>query len=432
MRFLRLAAAVLAAGAALAGAWIAGGNALASRRERVASLEWEATFGPYQAFVRRYTVADNNASARRVEEIAGRIGFDLASRQGWTSKRTSPLSEEERDAFRTYVNGELTRTTGEVLPPPGPVADLLAARRATLDTFEEFLSSAPPPRWISDPSGITEDWPRVPLGAHVQLQTLLVADALAFSSKGKPVAAARTLEASWKLGSALSARPEVTSQMIATAVGRQQAGALRRIGGSSQLWAPRLEELSSRRRLVDALVLEQGDVQESRVRLRRLMAKERSGWAAAIAPLREVRERLWNPDYSRGWMRAIQGLRDAPAFGAPKDVAPNTDKGTEIILEIAMPNLRSIFERADRLALDAELTGKVLGAKAARAATGSWPSPSKEMAASRFEGLEWNYRVDGNAVAIALNRDLPRPKSGLVLPTSFSSRAAGPRVDGGR
>ena len=162
------------------------------------------------------------------------------------------------------------------------------------------------------------------------------------------------------------------------------------------------------------------------MRLRRLMAKERSGWVAPIAPLLEVHERLWYPDYSRGWMRAIEGLRDAPAFEAPKDVAPNMNKATEIILAIAMPNLRSIFERADRLALDAELTGKILRVKEARAATGAWPPPSADLAASRFPGFAWNYSVDGGAMTIALNRELPKPAAGLVLPTSFSSGVPAP------
>lgn len=425
-RVLRLAAVgavVLVLGAC---AWVLGGNAVAARREREAAREWDAAFGSYPALVHGYTVAESNASARRVEEIAGGIGFGLGLRRGWASASTSPLSEAEREAFRLYVDGELTRPSGEVAPPPAPVADFLAARRTALNTFEEFLSSAPPPRWASDPSGDEENWPQLALGAHVQLHRLLVADALLSSSKGETTGAVRALEASWNLGSALTGRPEVTSQMMATAVGRFQTGGLRRVGGSTRTWGRRLDEMGSRRQLVDALLLQQGDVRESRMRLRRLMAKERSAWVAPIAPFLEVNERLWYPGYSRGWMRAIEGLRDAPAFEEPKDVAPRTDKATEIILAIAVPNLRSIFERADRLALDAELTGKILRVKEVRRAQGAWPQPSVEISTSSFPGLSWNYSVDAGAMTIALNRELPKPAAGLVLPTSFSSRAPAP------
>ena len=114
---------------------------------------------------------------------------------------------------------------------------------------------------------------------------------------------------------------------------------------------------------------------------------------------------------------------DEPAFSqtAP-DAAPANDT-TAIVVAISMPNIRNAFRRADRLALDAELTEKVLQAKAARTAAGAWPSPSAEIAASRFPGLGWNYRVDGGTMTIAPNRELPPPEAPLVIPTSFSSRA---------
>ena len=93
-----------------------------------------------------------------------------------------------------------------------------------------------------------------------------------------------------------------------------------------------------------------------------------------------------------------------------------------------MPNIRNSFERADRLALDAELTGKILRMKEVRRARGAWPEPSAEIAASRFPGLSWNYRPAGNAATIALERDVtnPFPKNSLVLPLSFTATAPAP------
>ena len=425
--------ALLSAGALVvcAAAWIVAGNTLAAGRERDVARRWEAAFGPYPALVRRYTVSESNASARRAEEIAGELGADLTPRQGRSYQAALPFANEDRAAVREYVEGELARQSGPPHPAPPGVAELLASRRAALRTLEELLSSAPPPRWAFDASGSPDDWPRTMVGAHLHLQRLLVAQALDSSSKGEETRAARALEASWVLSQSLAVRPEVVSQMIATAVSRLDVGALRRIGGRGRTWTPRLAEMGSRRRLVDALVLEHGDPATARERLTRLVARQPRGWDGGLLdPFRALVERRFSVEYSRAWMRAIASLRDVPPFVEPGPEPAPSGRAAEIILAIALPNTRELFRRADRLALDAELTEKILQLSEEREARGRWPEPSPGIATSRFTGLSWNYRADGDAMTISLNRELPSPysknSSVLPLPLSFSSSPSRP------
>jgi hypothetical protein len=426
---LRTAGAVVAVSAALLAAgvfaWIVGGNALAARRERAAEREWEKAFGSHAFLVRKYTVAETNASARRVEELARELGVNLELRTGPIDWKASTFPEAERAARWDYLRAELGRSAGLVMPPPPAVAEALASRRAPLSTFEEFLSSAPTPRWACDPSGHRDDWPHLPLTAHVQLQRLLVADALAFASKGESAAAARALEAAWALNGSAVARPEVTAQIIATAAFRGIAGALRRIDTPPGAWLARLEAMGARVRLAEGLTLERLRPETMRAQFRHGRPPGVGWWAHnVVSLLEEPRERLASADYDQGFCGALVGLRDGPAFREPEREREPGKDSTAVILSIAIPNIRNSFDRADRLALDAELTGKILRLREERRTAGEWPPPSAEISSSRFPGFAWTYRVDGGGMSIALPRELPKVSSGLVLPTSFSSASS--------
>lgn len=421
----------LVVGAALCGllacVWLFGGGAYGARREREAAQLLEKTFGPRAALVAKYAAAETNAEAREAERLARAVGYDLSPKaRGSRRGSGAGFSKKERAAILDYIAAQLVRPDEAVSAPPPEAAATLEAHRAALTAFEGFLASAPPPRWGCDPAAPVGENSVPNLLGHIQTQRLLVADALAAAARGDSAVAVRALEASWKLNEALFVRPETLSQLVAVAVARSQAAALRKVSASSELWGPRLAAMGRRGPLVDALVLEHGNPIDFIGRARNLERSAGGGGNRFLGWLQEPRVRVWGAGYSEDWARAVAELRDAPAFEAPRKDAENPRGFSEIMLSIQMPNFRDSFERTDRLALDAELTGKVLRAKAARAATGAWPSPSPEIAASRFPGLAWNYRVDGNVMAIALNRELPKPKAGLVLPTSFSSRAPAP------
>ncbi len=337
------------------------------------------------------------------------------------------FSEKERAAIGDYVTAQLVRGDDSVSPPSPELAAILEKRRVPLTTFEETLSSAPSPRWAFHPGAWWENVSTPNLLGHMQMQRLLAADALASAARGDSGAAARVLEAAWRLTEGLAVRAETVSQLIAMASARIQTGVLRKVPASSEAWGPRLAAMGRRGPLVDALVLEHGDPRGFASRIRALLAREGDGGGNRfVSWLREPVERVWGAEYSEGWGREIAKLRDAPAFEAPRAAPENPRRPTEIILAIEIPNIRNAFERADRLALDAELTGKILRMKEVRRVRGGWPQPSTEIAASRFPGLSWNYAVDGGVMTIALAGELPKPPSPFVLPTSFSSRISAP------
>ena len=326
MRGLRIASAVVAGAAALAGAWIVGGNAYAARREAAAERVFEATFGSRAALQAKYAVAGSNGEARRVEELAKALGSDvsLGTRESWKRARDG-FSEKERAAIGDYPREQLTRPDRSTAPASPELAAVLEKRRSSLTTFEEFLVSSPPPRWAFD-AREDRDARREPNGlGHMRVQRLLVADALAASAREDSAGAVRALEASWKLNEGLVLRPEILSQLIATAVARLEAGVLRKIAAAPETWTPRLAAMGSRALLVDALVLDQPSASEMAERYLRLRPKGVGWWAHnLVSLLEEPRGRLGFADYGESWARAIAGLRDEPAF---RESAPGPKPG---------------------------------------------------------------------------------------------------------
>jgi len=423
MRFARIAAGGLAALAAGAAVWILGGNAVAGKREREVSRSFEAVFGPRAALVAKYAFAASNAEAKKVEELTRAVGYNLAASKAPNGGSSSSVPEAERAAVSAYVAAELARDDVAVEAPPPAVGAALASRRVALSALADALIAGEAPRWAYDASAWNEERLSPNGFGHVQVQRLLIAAALASVAQGEDVEAARWLEASWKLNEGFSSRPEIIAQLIAIAVARYEAAALRKIDANRSVWGPRLATMGSRTRLLEAFLLERLDPADGHARYWHAVRKERSWWGHnLLAVFEEPLERLSAAAGNKAWWRAMKAIRDGPAFGEKASDPPPGNDATGLGIGFSMPNIRDGFRRADRLALDAELTEKVLRAKAARAAAGAWPSPSAEIAASCFPGLGWNYRVDGGTMTIALNRELPRPVAGLVLPTSFSSR----------
>jgi hypothetical protein len=277
------------------------------------------------------------------------------------------------------------------------------------------------PRWAFDPDADYEEQLASNGLGHIQTQRLLIADALASAARGDGAAAAHALEASWKLNQGLISRPEIVSEIIAVAVERYEAGALRMFVASPDVWSPRLAVMGSRAPIVDGLVLEHRTSRNLLARHRGLRPEGVGAWAYnLVSVLDEPAERIAWAGYGKDWAPALAALRDEPAFRErPSDSKPGWSTSA-VIMSITIPSIRNSFERTDRLALEAELTGKILGARAARAATGKWPSPSPEAAASRFPGLAWNYAIEGDSMKIELNGKVPALKSPLILATSFS------------
>ncbi len=92
-------------------------------------------------------------------------------------------------------------------------------------------------------------------------------------------------------------------------------------------------------------------------------------------------------------------------------------------LALAIPNIRNAFRRADRLVVDAELTSKILEAKALRRKNGGrWPKAIPGIEVSKFPGAFWRYEVSPEGrMSIAFSRELQSATLPKILPLRFES-----------
>lgn len=428
-RALRIVAAVLAAVAALAGVWIVGGNAWATRREAQCDRAWTATFGSLDDLKKKYPTRMTNETARRLEELTRGTVFDLTPVVGSVETKESRHGDDwnRSQGAVDFLLAQIAKPEASIDPPGEEAIRFLEEKRAVVDAIETLLTAGPPPEWALDVS-IPAEERRMPnaLG-QIRIQRILLARALSAAKSGHEVVAARALEASWNLNESLRVRPETILALLGIGIARLEVGALRKVEVPADNWVPRLAAMGMRARLLDAIILGSPRPMEMAARYRRLKPAGVGWWAHNfVALVEEPRDRLADADYGEAYRRALAGLRDEPAFRDAESEAPPGDGATGGLLSIQIPNIRNAFQRADQLALEAELTGKILRVKEVRRAQGAWPQPSAEIASSRFPGLSWNYSVDGGAMTIALVGRLPKAPSPLVLPTSFSSRTPAP------
>gem|GEM_PF-6649487 len=141
--------AVLAAGAGL---WIAGGNAIAAKREREASRSLESAFGSRAALAAKYALAVSNADAKKAEVLSNAVGYDIVPRQQGSARTVSSVPEAQRAAVSEYLTVQVSRSDSTVEAPSPDLAAILSSHRVALSALEDALVTGEAPRWACDPA----------------------------------------------------------------------------------------------------------------------------------------------------------------------------------------------------------------------------------------------------------------------------------------
>jgi hypothetical protein len=312
-----------------------------------------------------------------------------------------------RGAITKWCVDEAERPEGNVTPPPAAVAAWLAGHAAELDAIEVSLVTGPAPEWADDAS-LLYAAPAPNQAGHLQLHTVLLARALARAAAGDMAAAERGVLASWNLASPERARADVPSRSIAALATHLQLGVLRKLAVTPDAWRARIAAW---------------DPRES---VRRTWARQ--AWTAWRAGGRRARpaadgpfgrlvggpaHRLESAAFLDGWRSMTEAANASPVSdGDGKEIAAAFRAGMGRWADAAppAPNIASAWKRADRLALEAELTNKVFDVRAARAASGAWPPSVPGIETSKAKNVTWSYVVtpEGRA-SLSTRRSLSWP-----------------------
>jgi len=363
------------------------------------------------AFEALYPKQSASAAALEIEELSSAIGIDAAQDSRAEScdkaERMAP-SERARTVLTSYVTRELESPGDAVSAPPtvaarfmeendAAVASIVSAASGRRDIVWDLDVTAgaksPVPNWV----GLTS------------LQRVLAARALLDLRRGDAASALDAIEAIWRIARSLAARPELLSQLTATAQARLAVGLLRKVRAPAYGWESRLRE---------------GEFFQAF-----LSAFQNDPWPAASDPQRteEVETR------TRIYRRFAQSLIENGACAWTRedlqhswDVAVSGEKDPEQMLgTIAPGSIINMLMRSYRLLLDSELTALVLDARAERAASrdDEWPARLPNLESTVCPGRFYAFRRAGG-ITLAFEGNVPADESGgLTLPLKFQGAA---------
>jgi hypothetical protein len=429
MKWLKALGAAAAAVAVMLVVWLVVGNDVANRREMEVMQAWAEAPGSFPDFLARYPFEETSGAAHRLEAAADPLGLDLRPRaRPWTGPEddSSKKASQERQLINAYIDVELSKPSATPEPPSPEAAAVLDRMAPHLRAVEHALAAGEP-RWRMEIArGFEARIPNV-LG-QFQLQRILLASALRATAKRDVAGAEALLEASWALNAPLRARPELTSQFISIAVGRMQAGVLRKVPVAPESWIERLSGFDPRQGMIDAFRGEAWGIGK----LIRYAATDPYGEATSVVSrltrvLRGPIDRIQAAQVQENWREIIlAAMRSPVSDGDGKTAFPAAKPSWSvagILAAVAMPNIADALKRANRLTVELELTQKALQVRAARGSSKRWPTPVPGVETSALRDARWIYTLTPDAHAsIELSRCLDWGQTvGLVLPTRWTS-----------
>lgn len=368
---------------------------------------------------KRLTLSKKNAAAEELESLVLPLGLD-AHRKDASAEHPS---REDFDAYQraglgSWLEAQLRTADDSIASVPASIQTFLAKRQPTLWRVVGLLERDVP-QWDEDPRADSSD--RAVLTLAIPLSRILSAAALVEERIGHHLEAGELLEASWSLSRSFHGQPDLSSQLIAVAMGRFQAGAVRKMSEPPVQWLDRTSGVEPWRNMLDALdAVHQLSIRDEAAPDESDKAYVRA-WRAATDRLRELSpcevsrlssEEIWKPAQDE-LARSKKG----------------EDDGSEaIIFGIATPNLTGAIRRAGRLLVDREVTAKVLELRQEKAASrdGRWPEKFLDLDSRVCPGSSYEYQTRGAAMAIRFKGPIDDGGAPLVLPLSFEVRAPRP------
>jgi hypothetical protein len=394
---------------------------LSSSKSRRVQAGWEETIGSPEQVMERFPSRGPNAAALELETLTVEIGIDIATRG--SEGRFHPSLEASRRYKRVntsvgrYLEQQLQQPRRVALPPPEELLDFLDKERGKLTAIRDHLLGSEIPRWeMSLEEQYTTSLPNL-LG-HINLQKLMIADAMFWNWRGESSEAIDTIEACWKLNGAIREDPYLITQLVAISNARLHAGALRQIEEPPAEWRLRLFEHNYRDSFFDAALLESWGW--TRMPDPRLLDDQpgfgtRMAWSLA----RPYVKYCW-ADVSDDYRRRLLELNRREAFcdyyGVGREGALDLPVPFwNVMGDIVKGSMAGALDRLARLELELELTGRVLGL-----GSESWDDRVEQSFVCPEDGWLYETGADGSK-SIAFNREISWPEqTGVVLPIRFS------------
>jgi len=397
------------------------GTRVASNKAATVQGGWEETLGSPEEIMERFPQREANEAALELERLVAGLGIDIATRTD--DFRDRPTKEAARRYKRikpmvgNYHARQVEQPVRVALPPPEQLLDFLEEHEERLAAIRRHLLEGQAPRW--------EFWldPRFPtpfpnLLGHVDLQKLLIADAMVRNGRGARAEALAALEACWKLNGAIREDPYLITQLVSVAITRLQAGALRQIEAVPEQWHARLTEHDFRESFFTAMLVESWHW--TQIKGPQIFDKSPDFMESLVWTLAKPYANYCFADLSDDYRRRLLALTES---GPSCDYhLSDSDASLDIPVpfwnpfgDLVRPSFVGALDRLARLELDLELTGRVLQLQSA-----PWDGWVEQSSACAKDSWLYEAGPDGS-MSIAFSREISWPDQvGAILPTRFS------------
>jgi hypothetical protein len=214
----------------------------------------------------RYPPTEDNASAKEIKRLAVKLGIEPLME---IPDRQPPFSptKDDKEAFSKiqqqlidYVKTQSSKSSDEIDAPPAELKAYFDRQTKNISAIRNYILANEAPKWeLYNLKEVVKDPIQFPLPSwvgFVNLNRILIYDALVQNNLGQTQLALDNLEAVTKLNQNLYDRPDIISQLVATMNFRERSGALRKIDRLTPGWEKKLLMPDARQSLLNSMEIE--------------------------------------------------------------------------------------------------------------------------------------------------------------------------------
>ncbi|HSE40417.1 MAG TPA: hypothetical protein VLH08_06585 [Acidobacteriota bacterium] len=209
------------------------------------SKKWDEEFNSFEDFEKRFPKHRENHAALELEKLAASVGIDLTPKDIKNRVRPDKKKKEAfkkiKDEMQKVLYSRLSHENSDVIVLSDGLKDFLQENESKLNEIVEVATREPKPLWAVDISKHVKA-PIPNLLGQIQMQRFLNLKASLLIGESRFTEAENVLEASWNINNHLLSRPELLSYLIGIVVIKFQAGNLRQIPLSNNVWHTRIND----------------------------------------------------------------------------------------------------------------------------------------------------------------------------------------------
>ncbi|AFZ27714.1 hypothetical protein Cylst_5718 [Cylindrospermum stagnale PCC 7417] len=452
--------------------WLVVGNLIAAQQEQKIDAAKEQ-------FRKQFPNTEANNSALKLEELTAKLGVPINPGLKTTPTRylhsygyeaKAKQFQDIQKELGDYLDAQLGKPTDEIDIPPEKLRKYLSSNASLLEAVQNHVLNSELPQWeIEDISNLTVEDALPSFLVFANFQRLLTLNILEKTRLGQNKEALNSLEVSWKLNQFLVKRPEFIAQLVAIIIARQATSVMRKMSNLPTVWQSRIERVAKYHLpqsfltpfVIEAFFFSNTARTIPVSNFKEILDYQKRASPAFLLRLPELLTTLiyglqgysdYYPDipdsidlsvlnplykpYFRlagvdSWEKMNQTVRELPkeylCSFEPEEFAKNY-KIAPASWNLVDTSLVSQWRKVIKIAVQMELTQKILRIKEIANKQGNWPQQIPGIETSAIcKDAKWIYQVSENGtMSISLSKEFDwlqeKPEDSNYIPLNYSAK----------